>query len=299
MRKFTKGLFYVESPFQLLCAIEARYQFNLDKNYLFIRLNNSINNNEQIKKTLATDNAFDKVIFLNISKGLSYLNISKFYLVLLKHKFSNPDIFVGDIRPKVLSILRSCFDKTKIYIMDDGIASLSLYKKYKSYNFYSFLDLEDTKLVKNSFSHLHEKSDGEKIYNDKIVYFFGAPIVEKGGISNEYFIERIHEIIKYYQKLKIKFIYVMHREENVSKLDFIGKDNIIQFDIPIEVQFLRSSELPQNIASFYSAALITLTKMFPNIIATSFYIQNEQVNEPFKNNIENCYVYYKKLFKIV
>jgi hypothetical protein len=196
-------------------------------------------------------------------------------------------------------VLRALFDKNRIYILDDGIASLSIHKNYKEYNFYSFLELDDTKLIKNKFSYLNESLSQDKIYDNKVVYFFGSPLVEKGIISNDYFIEKIREIVEYYRNQGIKFIYVMHRDEKLLKLDFIDRSNLIQFDIPVEMHFLKSSEVPQNIASFYSAALITLTKMFPNIMATSFYLKSEHINKPFQINIENCYVYYKKIFKVI
>jgi hypothetical protein len=84
MKKPTKGLFYVESPFQLLCAIEAKNQFKLDYNYLFIRINNSKVNNEQTKEILKTETGFTNIRFLNISNGC--LILTYIYSIFLSLK---------------------------------------------------------------------------------------------------------------------------------------------------------------------------------------------------------------------
>lgn len=290
------GIYYVESPFQLLCAIEASHSFRLKNNFLYIRLNGNVLNEQQLKKIARSCKGFT-VKYLNIRNDVTYLNIIKLYHKIIVN-INSCYLFVGDIRSKLLGSVKYFIDYSCIFILDDGIASLSSSKKYPLFNYFTFLDLKNVKTVRNDFTYIKNNLIKEKIYVNK-VFFLGSPLVERGIISEAFFLKKIKEVIAFFFERNIDFYYILHRNEEVNKLSFLKQENIIRFDLPIELFLLEMENCPRYIASFYSAGLLTVTKMIPEIKGYSFYITNTEIKEEFKNQIQNCYNYYEKIFGLV
>ena len=150
----SKSFFFVESPLQLLCAIEAKNHFKFLKNILIIRLNNSNLNNKQILKTLEYDNSFEEIIILKIDHTFSLYKVGLIFIKLLLNKYDT--IFVGDIRSRIVKFFQKFIRVQKLYLLDDGLPTLSYYERDSKINIFSFLDLENNsncrEIVKNDFS---------------------------------------------------------------------------------------------------------------------------------------------------
>lgn len=299
----SRAVFFVQSPLQLLNAIEAKHHFKLSKNILIIRYNSSELNNSQINQMLSYNDTFGKIIKISVCNKIDYLKI----FIILKEflLYRNEKIFVGDIR-SILSYMPLKFiANKKLFLLDDGLPTLNIYKKNKTINIYTFLNINNNSekriIVKNDFSYIRtlKNIENKNIEVDK-VYFIGAPLVEKGVLSLNIFIARMEAILDFYKKRNIKVVYLPHRAEDLNKLDVLEFDSIIKNTIPIEVMFIESDSLPANIASFYSAALYTLHTLFKNEInITSFYIDKKDLRAKSVKVIGECYEYYSNQFDVI
>lgn len=297
-----KSLFFVQSPIQLLNAIEAKHFFNIKKCHLIIRKNGVQKNDKQLLKVLQYDDTFDKISFINIKNKFQYYKFLILFIELSKYKFEK--VFVGDFYSKVVIFFIKFIQSKKIYLLDDGLQSVAIHKNCKTYNMFSYFNLSNNslkrKVYKNNFNFLRSYSCIENRNTLDKVYFIGAPLVEKNILSISDFIVLMKQIVAYYNKLNIEIVYLPHRAENVEKLASLGINSIIQPEVPIEFYLIESVLLPSKIASFYSAALYSLKVLFRNKIEiTSFYIPNECVDEVFRETLKDCYSFYETEFKVI
>lgn len=125
------NLFIVESPFQLLCALEAKNQFNANnRTILIVKKSNLDNNNNQIKNILK-DNSFDKVISVPFFLALF---MSDFFLMLLilawkirRRTFHT--MFIGEIRSTIMRCFDLNFKCIQTLFLDDGLATVNTQNK--------------------------------------------------------------------------------------------------------------------------------------------------------------------------
>jgi hypothetical protein len=94
-------------------------------------------------------------------------------------------------------------------------------------------------------------------------------------------------------------LYITHRGEDVDKLNKLSQYKnikIMQLDYPIEFFPIYYKYLPSRVISFYSAALISLYKIYPSIKIESYLLNN--IHKDFEENICNAYKYLKKYIKV-
>jgi len=143
-----KILFIVETPFQLLSAIEAKNYFRNYKSVLLIRYlperMSSLNNN-QIKKMLTLTEWFHiETLECNLSIKISNYKLF-FYMKKLQKKYTTFNkIFIGEYRSWVHRKYLEILNPQECFLLDDGNVSIELQRKYlpkyKSY-------LEGTNLI--------------------------------------------------------------------------------------------------------------------------------------------------------
>ena len=135
------NLFIVESPFQLLSAIEARKYFNNEPALLFIRYSSESNNNKQIENILGLFE-WPNIIRVNHHslKAFVAINILLVIRSIKKEYGQFNKIFVsyyGGYQRYFLSNLR----KQQVFLIDDGAYTYSIQKNILSKgNPYPFKD---------------------------------------------------------------------------------------------------------------------------------------------------------------
>jgi hypothetical protein len=304
----TKSLFLIEAPFQLLSAYEAIYDYKILQYTIIIRLSNIEDNDLQLKKlvTILFENDKQvKYIYLSAkNKSLIEYFMSLYYITyfcVYQIKFSK--IFFGNLESGFLSKIIRFTKHNKIILLDDGIKSIIFQNKFSENNFYNlYTMLDDLKyipnqeIVINKFNRLHKLLKSID-YTDNIM-FIGSKLSEIGIIEETYYIELIKKIAVQYAGKKIE--YIPHRGERKEKLLKIAQINnieVIKLEYPLEFYPLYSSLLPRTIVSFYSAALISMRKLYPEsmMIAYKFDFTNYEQKE----NIEKSYEYLTKYMKVI
>lgn len=306
-KSIRRALYLIESPMQLMSAIEAKHYFTPANNVLFIRYNGEEKNNLQIKGLLKYA-SFDKTYSVTIKEGCkaAYVKLLYVYAILL---LSQTDIlFVGNFKENFMKCVYKLFKKTKRIFLDDGAQSSYLYTKDKDANMFSYFIFEPSVnplrlYVHNSFEFFRSqmKNDIKQVLNN-IVYFIGAPLVEKNLINETQFHFYFSRIVKLYNDNGKTIRYISHRSENAYKLRRYGSVEVCRLDEPIELFLLQSSVVPSSVASFYSAALYSIQMMFHDYISdiVSYYLPTSEmhVRQEVKSNIEEVYKTLEGVIKV-
>lgn len=137
-----------------------------------------------------------------------------------------------------------------------------------------------------------------KSYNENDeVYFIGTNIINVGVIKNEnYFIQLLSSIKNNYKNKKV--YYIPHRFESsihLKKISQLGFE-IKEFDHIIEIAFLEKNIYPKTIASFYSTALYTLSKIFPETNVDFYEIDESYLAPKFILGTKIVEKEYKSIF---
>jgi hypothetical protein len=303
-----KSIFFIEAPFQVLSAYEAIFEFSLRENYLLIvRLSGHKQNDLQLRKVvnyLFIDNRHIQFIFIRSKRRtmIDYLKIFYNIVKICTLQFRYKYIFIGNMESGFLSKMMLCLKNNKIFLLDDGIKLFTLQKKFtKKYYFNLFTMLLNLKpipnqvIVYNTFVKIQEQISTIKIKSG--VLFLGSKLSEVGIMSEESYINYIIKISKYYNNREI--IYVSHRGEDDNKLLQLSKIlnlNILKLDYPIELYPIFTNEITQDIASFYSAALVSISILYPNTIVKSFLIKEPLI---YKSEIKALYEYLEQNLEVV
>lgn len=123
-------LYIIESPFQLVCAIEAQHSKSFKsgiKSILIVKRTNLKKNNDQIDQLLKTAK-FDRTIqipfFLGLFIGDYILACLIFSWKIRRRKLNN--IFIGEIKSTIMRSFAINFDNSAVYFLDDGVSTLSI-----------------------------------------------------------------------------------------------------------------------------------------------------------------------------
>jgi len=271
-----------------MCAIEAVHYFKTEKNCLIIINRGTDNNFNQIKTLLNLYNGnFDIVIDLKGSdKKLSgWMNkFDKIHELTEENKIEN--IFIGDYRDGLSRHLSNCLSNSNTFLLDDGFATILIqnelksgknyntkdfikllisrfrysYEYRKDVNFFTIFDEHIVGSIGHSFEYLKQESNPHLL--EDTLYFLGSPVVEDDIMTKEKYIEIVTDYLKRCNLSKI--YYLPHRRENAEKIELISDitdSEVLKIDLPIEIYLLKNNIEPDSIASLFSTALFTLSKL--------------------------------------
>jgi hypothetical protein len=268
-----KSLILIESPFQLLGAIEAKKSFKIENATLIIKYTNNNNNNTQIDNLLNLYN-FNSIIRLpKVKKGI----ISDFVLItyILKWKLSRKKfkyIFIGDQMNLIMRCFSLNLDSDETYFLDDGAQTIYIQDKIRSEvkNIYEepsklfrtklrlammyFLNLKhkytyipnvftcfniesfkNQKIIHHSFDSIKKNEISKNKQNESIVYFIGGCLSESEIFSEDIEIYIFSKIVSYYKEQKLTLNYCCHRKDSLKKIDRIKK-----IDPSIKIHYSKS-----------------------------------------------------------
>ena len=221
---------------------------------------------------------------------------------------NNLNFIIFDFRNIFLQSLRRYFKNSEFTLIDDGFYTYvaeenymqkNLFlpvEKYKSlegriskllYFGFSFKRLKKTPLKiftiyadeisnpnaeMNNLNYLKNKtikSNGKII--DKIVYFTGTGMVERGALKLEQELSLIKAANKYWKEKGKIMYYVGKRSTSRRKLNVFEDNgiNTLKFDLPLELVFSEEKIIPGNICSLGSTLQKSLSILFDNKI--NFY----------------------------
>jgi len=313
------NIFIVAGPLHIMNSIEAIDYFKTQNNILLILYTDNQKQLNQMEKILSfidwysikyiplPQTAIDKIFFAKkISTLLNDIN-----------KDSIDKIFVGEYRSDHVNHIVNFFQNRDIYLLDDGLAQTDYHQGVSSqsfrvkirrfiykilfyklnpieYTFFTMFDIENEKVVKNSYNFFKRYIENKTIKES--VYFIGQPLVEMEILTKDIYKNELSKVINFYGTKEFK--YILHRrekEENIKKLSDELNFQYIEFENLIEVEMLNSKVVPSDFATFFSTAIVTL----PNFIKESKYrvfeINNRYLNKKFVDEIISSYEEFKKL----
>lgn len=159
-----KNLYIVESPFQLLSAIEASNYFKKDYSILILKYtgNSSRENDLQLVKILDEFNNFDEVIKIQPFSG-SLFEANFRLLVMLKifqiKKTQFAKIFIGEFRSWYHRAFINVLPSDENFLLDDGNVIIELQKRNVSIEEYISIDtFSESKALKNTLRQIYFKT---------------------------------------------------------------------------------------------------------------------------------------------
>ncbi len=314
------NIFIAASPLQLLNCIEASHHFKTKNNILLIAKEGKSKNLDQMIQLLEIY-CWDKIIYLDLPVGfLKYIRYPSFIKSFLKETITMPieNIFVGAYRSMHINHLVNFLDVKNIYLVDDGVSTLSYekYNKSKSikksirdiiyrlmlyktknikYIFFTCFYLENYKTIENAYDYI--KKYKSNVTSSNMVMFIGQPLVELSVVTPKYYKEYMKKIIHYFDNQN--FIYILHRGNDRNFIDGLSKElgfKYLEFDNLIELEILQSSNIPCTIATFYSTGIYTLNKIFKNVKYVAFRIEKEHIDQKLLSSLD-IESYYKEFEK--
>lgn len=254
-----ESIVIIESPFQLLSAVEAQNKFNINKLILIIKYTNTKKTNDQIDWILSK-NPFYKVIKLPKFKIITLNDFLLIFLILLWkiRKKSFDYILIGEPRSVIMNSFILNFRSNKYYFIDDGSATIVLQNQILNNEQNIFKDKNNSLLIKsrlllsnilgikhnfNLSPHFFtcfnlKPSTGQEIIihnfekttnqinkcnesKTNTVFFIGGNLSELNALSEKHELFLFSSITKFYHEQKINIIYCPHRRESKSKLNKI------------------------------------------------------------------------------
>jgi hypothetical protein len=298
-----KDILFVESPLQLLNALEAIKNFDLKNYILYVRYSKQKTNDEQLDKLIKIFDVQPTILKkINLSsKHRTFSDYIKIFFYFFYSKFFKINrLFIGNIDSKFLSLIYKNVSKNKIIALDDGAKTIALQKKFNETDFYNLFTMYNLKKLNNQIIYKNNYNNVKSLLKNKDktenILFLGTKLNEVGIISENEYILLINKIAKYYNK---NIIYIPHRGEDEKKLNKISKFQnfkIKNIDYPVELYGLYEKEIPNTVASFYSTALLSMQNIY-GIQSESFYFDFS--NSEHKESIESVYEYYKKEMKVI
>jgi len=252
-----KSLILIESPFQLLGAIEAQNKFELNDVILIIKYTNNPKTNMQIDWVLSKFN-FTKVIKLTKFKTIT-LNDFILAILLFKWKISRKEfdyIIIGESRSLIMRCFAVNLKHNSMYFLDDGSETIVIQKNIvngiHNYNiekknvlqkirdlflklliiktdfnlapnFLTCFILEPVtgqKIVNHSFEKIQTfLKNGNEIKNElHTAHFIGSCLSEVNLMSEDDEINLLKKVFIYLEKTNKYIIYYCHRRESEKKL---------------------------------------------------------------------------------
>ncbi|MEI7849331.1 MAG: hypothetical protein WCK35_26265 [Chloroflexota bacterium] len=346
MGNVKKNLFIVQSPFQLISAIEARDYFKSEYAILILQYSGKQHKNSalQMQQLINQFNNFDEVIEIQPVSGVLESNLRLlFILKMLQLKsIEFGKIFIGEYRSWYHTFFWNVLVSEEDFVLDDGSVIIELQKNYiptrKYYDISTgikrklklfffklismlFIDSKDhfhrdihlftcfdlapyhpnQRVIKNNFSVIKKLSKTKSVDESKI-YFFGACLSELNILSRNQEFAALEKVNNYYKSKNKELIYISHRRETGEKLDLLWQMfdlSVLSFSNPAEIQFLLMDSLPFGIASFYSTALFTVSKMFNFNSVESFLLPVDLIPQAYRKNIISVYAEYKKFMTVM
>lgn len=304
---------YVESPGQLVCAVE--YVRRSGGQALFLsRTTGNAFGNAQLANALAALNV-PPAACITSSKLL--VLVAYFYRFLVTRRPAQ--LVIGDSRSLVAVFFANHFGKGKTVLVDDGIATIThglrvrrsgsqfqvglTGNRFKNrvleflsgisahMRVFSTIDRRylglDTTL--NDFGTLAGAHPVEYDAGDLCV--IGSSAVEAGIVSEPVYRAILTAFLEIRPEARIT--YVPHRLERLEKLSELPRLTVVRTEVPIELHFLRSGKVPGTFATFYSGAGLALSRLFPDSTVLVKEIPVDQIVQDHKTNYLNIMAMYR------
>jgi hypothetical protein len=312
---FVKGapsVFVLWSPFQIMCAISAMRQLEINDYLLFVYMPKGGERNKQMERILELYNIkYRKLCAINKYRYIYYVSRA-----LIFHSLRYSRLFIGDVMNEWAHYVGCGFVKNgaDVVYLDDGSHNLSLFLGKNDYtNNFKYKKLMDSissfrklcfyhnmltiysdvpnplyKIKKLCIDRLSVIPHNHKIFNNAVLiigtniegYCIPLNIPELSFIHH---LERICDNIKK-QYPNTDIYYIPHgRETKIYAEEICRKKGVLfhRSSIAIELEIIEMGIEPIAIYGFTSNALYTLKKMYPKANVTNFFFEKKERNSVY------------------
>lgn len=173
-------------------------------------------------------------------------------------------------------------------------------KEVSQITYFSNYDISPSpidKWIKCEFEY-SKKQSKHQIINYSKIYFIGSPYVEDRILEFDYYLKLLGKIYDYLGEVEV--FYFTHRREQekyYNQYNKILSFNIENTNLPIELFFTNSKEIPGVVCGFYTAALLNLSKSYQHVGVQfiSFKFDFEQLlRAELKSQLSKIYQVYEQ-----
>lgn len=311
------NLFFVSSPFQLMCAMEAVRYFKCTNNLLVLREQENDLAEEHVKHIIRAED-WDKVIRLpkkpkafslprlpdllrKIKKIKPDMNFDKVFFaeystwriaVILANISANSEIMFDDGTLTLFEFENKISDKKIVNVSRPkkeitlkllGYKSSRLIQPHSNFEMFTMFNIgsEDIKIHKNKFDLLKEVRELKQVHSKSgDIVFIGDGCTETKLNLNEYALT-LKQLCMDNPDKKIQ--YFPHRNEPVFVRDMLSEIDGLAYvttQMPIEIQVQQLVNGVSAIYGFYSSALYSLSIIYDGIpIYTRKLVRSEIKDE--------------------
>ncbi|AZL83691.1 hypothetical protein EIJ81_02760 [Aliivibrio salmonicida] len=296
------NVFLVTSPFQYICANEARCHYATNDNILLLVKQDMEPAISQMTK-IVNENDWTHVI--NIERSQRTFSMPKAIKAVNKIRTNSSikHFFHGEYNGwRTKFLLRNLKPDTEIYF-DDGSLTLGEYERFiktehtfyrprfvndliikmqglkpigrlpisKKLEIFTIFDIKDptVPVVKNDFSNMREtynlNDDHQREHSNEYALFLGQGSIDCHGTIKSFYLDAIKRFAKTTGK---KILYAPHRTETSDiRKEILKIENLTYHDstLPIELEIAEKQLNINNIGGIASTALYTLKIIYPHI----------------------------------
>ena len=310
------NIFIARTPLQLFNCIEARDRFHKDEQNILFYQYRSVIDKKQIENLI--DSSWYEVVEypLTLSNRLFFpISLSK---IVSKYKSKVSSCYYGAYNG-IISHLINSLNPTHKYLVDDGIKTIKISQFikdnkldkrgflrpikdwllnstreyiYQSKFFTVYDEIENHlphRVVKNDYRAFKKRVSTMK--REDIVYFIGTALLKRSIKTEEIFEQELERVIEYYQERNQKFIYILHRYEDIEYMNSLAKKysfEAVRFDNIIEVELLRRGVVPSGVSSFASTAVETIDMIY-GVEVKIFELDNSGIFEKYQKVFQDLY----------
>ncbi|WP_394249706.1 hypothetical protein [Vibrio profundi] len=293
------NLYLVTSPFQLLCAIEAKQEYKTKENILLLREERADSAAAQMRLLLNRDE-WDHIIFLGRRSKIWEARKLQSKLKRINPSLSFNYMFYADYSAWRTNVLLNNVSVKREVMFDDGIGTVREFndkiqpravvsrnkasrdfllklvglkparKIYPrdNFSFFTFFELPNSEfpLRINRLRQIRNRLSTSNCFSSTApIGFIGQGMVATKGIKLDYYVNMLKELIAENGK---PLIYFPHRtEENFvkEKLETIEGLTYHQSKLPLELEISQESLKISKIYGISSTASVSLGVLYPEI----------------------------------
>ncbi|MEQ0228529.1 hypothetical protein ABLV17_12170 [Klebsiella sp. CN_Kp091] len=322
-----KYLAYIESPLQAFNLMEYVNNNDITVDLLVINKKSAVSNlnYSQICYVLKYFK-YREVISTDIESNRHNIAKIKEFAKSIPSLGSEPvSLIGGEYRSLIFWFIAGQYKKRKLFILDDGTATLRLNRRTRSFKhlirdkIYGFLGCVDNFVEPINFISVYPIADKISL-NDSVVthqynyfrhltnsfsneentiYIIGVPLLEAGVITGDDIALTLSLIVDLESKYKNdckNLVYIPHRRERKDKIDIIGrKVNVKYLEYPFELLPLVSGNNVKHIAGFYSSLFDNMVSIYAEqLVVDSYYVPSAVVTPDWIDFVKNLYNNYEK-----
>ncbi|NOH96101.1 hypothetical protein [Vibrio sp. 99-70-13A1] len=293
------NLFLVTSPFQLLCAIEAKSQYSAVNNILVLREEKSLTSAAQMK-LLLNKSEWDHILYLGRKSKIWEAWKLQYNLKKINPSLQFNSVFYADYSAWRTNVMLNNLATDKEIMFDDGVGTIREFKdKIKpelvvsrnktsrdvmlklvglkpprkifprdNFSFFTFFELAGSKqpVTTNNLQQLQTRLNTSRCYSQEApIAFIGQGMVAEKGINLDYYANMLESLVK---DNDAELIYFPHRteaefvKERLMKIEGLTYH---QSTLPLELEVAVEGITLSKIYGIASTAAVTLEKLYPEI----------------------------------